>query len=116
MILRYDSDGQEVTIKTPILVSLFRALGWLVVIATVFVAVAMVRLDRELFSIPAVFIVSGSGGLVALVFFGGAQLLMSIARIEHHASTEKNEAILRSLHKIEGHLEALRSEKRVDSP
>jgi hypothetical protein len=112
MILNYESDGAEVAMKTPILVSLFRAVGWLIVVATVLSAVAMVRLDRQLLSVPAVFVTSGCGGLLALVFLGIAQVLMSVARIEFHACTQKNEAMLRSLHKIEGHLEALRAERK----
>jgi len=47
-------------------------------------------------------------------FLGVAQLLMSIAKIEFYASTQKNQAILRSLHNIEITLN--HSEKRRMKP
>jgi len=111
MLINSSSDITEFELKTPILVSLFRALGGLIVLATILLVIASIKTEQTMLSIPAGFIVGGCGGLISLVFFGVAQLLMSIAKIEFYASTQKNQAILRSLHNIENHLESLRKEK-----
>ena len=112
MSIKYDSDGYSAKAKTPILASIFNAVGWLVVLATALLVVAAFTREEKVMSVPTVLIVSGSGGFVALIFFGIAQVLESIAKIEYHACREKNEAMLHSLHKIEGHLEALREKKK----
>lgn len=92
-------------IKTPILVSIFRAFGVVATLATALTVSAALRDGRSIASIPVAIIVAICGFLIVLVFFGVAQLLMSIARIEFYASREKHEAILHSLHRIEQQLE-----------
>jgi len=112
MSIRYDTAATEPAMKTPILASLFNAIGWFVVLATAFLVIAAFSRQDKIASIPAVFVIGGSGGLIALAFLGTGQVLTSIANIEFYASTQKNEAILVSLHKIEGHLAALRENKK----
>jgi hypothetical protein len=103
MLIRQKTDALETTeMPTPILASIFTALGGLIVIATILVVVVSYPKDEKIMAVPTVLIIGGSGGFTALVFFGIAQVLRSIALIEHHASREKNEAILHSLHRIEG--------------
>jgi hypothetical protein len=102
------------TNTTPILVSVFRAVGWLVAIATAIFVAAVFASENKLLSVPTALIAVGSGGITALIFFGIAQVLQGFANIEHYASHEKNEAVLSSLHRIEGLLEAMRGDKKDD--
>lgn len=108
MSISYDSRTSDTEAKRPILASLFNALGWLQVLCTAFLVFAAVSSGEKIASIPVALVIGGTGGLVALASFGVAQILTIIARIEYHTSNEKNDAILRSLHKIEGHLAAIR--------
>ena len=115
MSTNYDrGDGGFGAQKTPILASIFTAVGWLVVASTVLLSVVSFQAEQKLLAVPAVLIFGGCGGFVALIFFGIAQVLESIAKIEYHTSCEKNEAILNSLHKIEGHLAAIRETKKLN--
>ena len=111
MSIRYDADGSDRAMKTPLLASLFRAIGALAVLGTALLVFATLSQGQKIASVPAAFIVGGVGGLLSIAFFGVGQVLTSIARIEYYSSTEKNEAILHSLHKIEGHLAAIRERK-----
>ncbi len=108
MRIHYDADNSEDLAKTPILASIFNVFGCLVALATTLVVIAAFSSGEKIAHIPLALLIGGAGGLVALVFFGIGQLLVSIARIELYASTEKNAAILHSLHKIEGHLASMR--------
>jgi len=92
--------------RTPILAGFYKIVAWLVLIATVLLFAFSVRGDRT--AIPVLVSMAASGVLASLLAFGIAQVIEYIAKIEYHASSEKNDAILRSLHKIEAHLQAIR--------
>jgi len=91
--------------QTPILAAFCRITGSLTLLATVlFTMVAF----RDKAPLPTLIVTPVVGVLASFVAFGIAQVIAYVAKIEYHTSSEKNEAILRSLHQIEGHLQAIR--------
>lgn len=119
MSLRYDSTSGNTAPKTPILSSILNAAGWLTIVATVFLLIAAVQTYREAATsgnLTAAALVGAAGIFGSLVFFGIAQVLNYFAIIAFHASNEKSEPILRSLHKIEGHVEAIREGPKNSPP
>ena len=52
------------------------------------------------------------GFFAAVVSFGIAQVIEYVAKIEYHTSSQKNEAVLRTLQKIEEHLQAIRERSK----
>src|SRR5688572_13590645 len=70
---RYELDGSDRAMKTPILASMFNVAGAIVTLVTMLAVLSSVSQGEKLASIPVALIVGGTGGLAALGFFGTAQ-------------------------------------------
>jgi hypothetical protein len=97
----------------PILASVFRAFGWLSLIACLITSVILIRTVDNWFAAMGFIYALCAAAFSSVIFFGIAQMIHKIALIEFHASKQKSDAILQSLHKIESHLEALRNNKNI---
>lgn len=115
MQLRYDADEDERPLRTPILVSLFRAVGVVILLATALFALTALHTQQAIANIPVAAVIGAAGVLVSLVPFGIAQVILLVAKIEYNTATQKDAAILHSLHKIEGHLKGVAAAGEVKS-
>lgn len=97
----------------PILVSVFRVFGWVSLIACIIALIFLFRTAGNWSDAASFIYVLFVAGFTSIVFFGIAQMIHKVALIEFHASKQKSDAILYSLHKIESHLEALRNYKKA---
>ena len=93
----------------PILTSVFRAFGWLGILAAI---VGVVFCFNDPFLRQGVFVWAVMGAVPAIVCFGIAEIIHKIAKIEFSAS--QNHAILDSLQKIEFHLVRIRGGDEVN--
>jgi hypothetical protein len=108
MSIKYSTDNDDIAMKTPILAQIYYALGWITVAATVLIITTGAVIPDDKVKLPIILIVAGCGGFLALFQFGVAQLITIFAKIEYNTRRVENDAHLRTLHHIEGHLEALR--------
>ena len=97
----------------PILASVFRAFGWLSLIACIITFIILIRTAGNWSGALGFIYVVFAAGFSSVIFFGVAQMIHKIALIEFHASKQKSDAILDSLHKIESHLEALHNNRNI---
>jgi hypothetical protein len=97
----------------PILASVFRGFGWLSLIVCIITFIILIRTAGNWSDAMGFIYVVFAAGFSSVIFFGIAQMIHKIALIEFHASKQKSDAILHSLHKIESHLEALRNNKNI---
>lgn len=98
----------------PILASVFRAYGWLSLIVCVITSVILHRTAGNWADAMGFIYVVFAAGFSSVIFFGIAQMIHKIALISFHASKQKSDAILHSLHNIESHPEALRNNKNIN--
>lgn len=98
----------------PILASIFSALGWIFLLGAALSIVFLLKTMEGYSHALLIIYTLIAGAFSSVIFFGISQMIYKIALIEFHASKQKSDAILHSLHKIEHHLEALRNNGNIN--